>query len=412
MRYDHLPKRHLLCLLIALNHRLLSGYDPNSVTTIVWRVARRSLALASVRYRALLPALSLQAHGFRSLVADKTSVMPWDEADLLVFSKAFGAADVAAAREASERGLPVALDLCDNIFMPAYGAKSNPRPADAFRAMARYASLISCTTEPMAQLIREQIGGDVRVCVIPDSVETDRLVREQQSLLDTPLPAAGANKLRLRSYAAGFRRWLIDRVRRSSRSTGVAETEPQTNTLGTGFSGKTIVWFGNHGSEHGDHGLNDILRFREALEAVASEHDVRLLVVTNHRSRFEQLIAPIPMQTDYLEWSPSVLAQALAVSDITIVPNSLDEFSVGKSANRSVMSLCAGVPVVATPTSALLPLGNAVWTGDPAAGLRAYLSSRERSAIDVRAGRALVEQHFSLEAVGRQWRDCLGALVR
>lgn len=338
--------------------------------------------------------------------------MPWDEADLLVFSKAFGAADVAAAREANERGLPVALDLCDNIFMPAYGANSNPRPADAFRAMARHASLISCTTEPMAQLIREQIGGDVRVCVIPDSVETDKLVREQQSLLDVSLPPTGARGPRLKSYVAGARRWLIDRVRRSSQGTGAAKNGPQTDTRGVNYSGKTIIWFGNHGSEHGDHGLNDILRFREALEAVASEHDVRLLVVTNNRSRFEHLIAPIAMQTDYLEWSPSVLGQALAASDITIVPNSLDEFSIGKSANRSVMSLCVGVPVVATPTAALSPLGNAVWTGDPAAGLRIYLSSPERSAIDVQAGRALVDQHFSLDAVGRQWRDCLGALVR
>jgi len=94
------------------------------------------------------------------------------------------------------------------------------------------------------------------------------------------------------------------------------------------------------------------------------------------------------------------------------VPNSLDEFSVGKSANRSVMSLCAGVPVVATPTSALQPLSDAVWTGDPLAGLQAYLRSPEKAGTDIRLGRQLVEEHFSLEAVGRRWRDCFEPLVR
>jgi len=341
--------------------------------------------------------------------------MPRDQPELDAFSNTFVAADVAAALEADLRGLPVALDLCDNIFIPAYGAKSALRPADAFRSMAQVARLITCTTEPMAQLIRAELGMDVRVCVVPDSIETEGLVKQQELLLDRPLPGATTAGSRLRSIAAGAKFWLADRMRRAARqnAAGVDEQllEPRSGNRADQAI-QTIVWFGNHGSEHGDHGLNDILRFRGPLEAVAAKYNLRLIVVSNHQQRYEQLIASMSLQTQYFEWSPAVLAQALAAADITIVPNSLDEFSIGKSANRSVMSLCAGVPVVATPTAALAPLAGAVWTDDPLAGLETYLSEPDKAAADVTAGRELIETHFSLDAVGRQWRDCFESLLR
>ena len=341
--------------------------------------------------------------------------MPWDQADLVVFSKAFGAVDVAAAQTAHERGVPIALDLCDNIFLPAYGANSKLRPADAFLQMARVASLITCTTEPMAQLIREQVGRSSEVCVVPDSVEDEALVRRQKALLDVPLPAPDAASVPLKPMVANARIWLMDQFRRllhrsASVGAGPSRVASASECLEP-IAKRTIIWFGNHGSEHGDHGLNDILRFQPALESVAKTHDAGLLVVSNHQPRFEQLIAPLAMPTQYLEWSPAALAQALQTADVTIVPNSLDAFSIGKSANRSVMSICAGVPVVATPTSALEPLAGAVWTDEPAEGLAAYLASPEQAARDVQLGRSLVEKTFSLSAVGRQWQACFAPLV-
>lgn len=341
--------------------------------------------------------------------------MPWDQADLVVFSKAFGAVDVAAAQTAHERGVPIALDLCDNIFLPAYGANSKPRPADAFLQMAGVASLITCTTEPMAQLIREHVGRSAQVCVVPDSVEDEALVRQQKALLDVPLSAPGTARVALKPVVASARIWLMDQFRRLSHrsisnASGIS-AGPGVGDHVTPLTNKTIIWFGNHGSEHGDHGLNDILRFQAALESASKAHDAGLLVVSNHRPRFDQLIAPLAMPTQYIEWSPGALAQALQAADVTIVPNSLDAFSIGKSANRSVMSICAGVPVVATPTSALEPLAGAVWTDDPATGLSVYLASPEQAERDVQLGRSLVEKTFSLSAVGRQWQACFAPLL-
>lgn len=364
--------------------------------TIVWRVLRRSLALASVRYRALLPALSVEPHGYRSLVADAVSGIPLERADLLVVSKSFSVHDIALTRDARARGMPVLLDLCDNVFLPTYAPDHDPRPAEVFRAMAEVADAISCTTEPLAEAIRAAVRPGVPVRVIPDSLEDEAALRGEQRLLD-----AGQARMPL------WRR-VADRFRRPpAPATDVPAGPPLVRDARA-----CVLWFGNHGSPHGDFGIADIVRFGPALEALAASRPARLLVISNSREKYERLVAPLAIASDYLEWSPAVLQQALTVADVVIVPNSLDAFSICKSANRSVLALSAGVPVVATPTASLQPLGDAVWTGDPLAGLVRCLEDSEAAAGDVARGRRRVDECFSLEAVGRQWAAHFGAVLR
>lgn len=359
----------------------------NPVPTIVWRVVRRSLAMASVRYRALLPALSVEPYGYRSLIADAVSGIPLERADLLVVSKSFSVHDIALVRQARDRGIPVLLELCDNVFIPGYAAHHDPRPADVFREMARFADAVSCTTAPLARAIVAEIPSKVPVEVIPDSIEDDALLERERRLLD-------GEAARL-----PFWRRMADRFRRPTEAGPAPADTPALARDGRAC----VLWFGNHGSPHGDFGLADVVRFGDALAELARARAARLLVVSNHRERYESLVAPLAIDSDYLEWSPATLRRALAVADVVIVPNSLDEFSVCKSANRTVLALSSGVPVVATPTDSLSVLSPAIWTGDPLEGLVRYLDDPAAGRADVAEGRVLIEAHFSLEAVGRQW---------
>ena len=84
---------------------------------IGWKVAKLSLNVASVRYRALLPVLALQEAGKNCHVFADYDACNLDGLSLLVIVKGLIPNDLELARKAHERGIPLVLDLCDCIFV-------------------------------------------------------------------------------------------------------------------------------------------------------------------------------------------------------------------------------------------------------------------------------------------------------
>ena len=52
---------------------------------------------------------------------------------MVIFVKSFALKDLLFAQRASEAGIAVVLDLCDNIFVPNYSVKSPICPPKSFR---------------------------------------------------------------------------------------------------------------------------------------------------------------------------------------------------------------------------------------------------------------------------------------
>ena len=157
---------------------------------IGWKVSSLTLSMASVRYRAMLPLLSLEQAGQSCRVFSDADNAHVEELDLLVIVKSFTADDFGLVHRAVERGVPVVLDLCDNIFISTYGAstaKIKASPARMFLAMARLCKCIVVTTEPLAVAVRERLDVQVPVHVIPDGLETRRLLQQMRSRLSAAL---------------------------------------------------------------------------------------------------------------------------------------------------------------------------------------------------------------------------------
>lgn len=345
---------------------------------VTFRIARRGLDLASVRYRGLIPAVAMQLSGWQvELVSGKDQCA---ETDLAFAVKPLLQADANWAREQVRQGVPVIVDLCDNVFVPGYGGK-DPGIADRFRQTVSLASAVTVPTTALANLLHRCFPDNLPpVFVVPDIVETSAILKKERALVGV---STGILETAMKSLKSG-----ISRVSRIS----VART--------ISSKVKKIIWFGNHGASYASFGITDIEIFEDALRAISEEFLIELWVVSNSREKFNSVVVPLGVPCRYFEWDEERVDTLLPFADVCIVPNSLDEFSRVKSANRALKALAIGVPVVATPTSAYENLGGALWLGDPLEGLRRYLSRPELVAADLAHARESISKNFSLYSVG------------
>lgn len=417
---------------------------------IGWKIASTSSIVASVRYRALLPMLALEKEGVCSRLFSRSSFANLDELDCLVFVKSFKSEDYFLAVEARRRGIPVVLDLCDNIFIKGYGEKypglRANHPVQVFMQMAALASTVVVSTDPLANIVRERVPVvSCSVVVIPDGLETAELLCKMMTLLGSvrkleqvswPQQLKRQFKLihdkvavlrtaELYKFFLPFAHHIIKltlkdikRWHAPNRSPKKTVYEPPIKEASERVDGairksqrQHIVWFGHHGAVYAQFGMLDLLAIRGDLESIATNFDVELVVISNSLEKFEEYIKPFGMPTRYVEWSSEALLAELQIADVVVIPNSLDPFSVCKSANRAVLSLLNGVPVVATATPALSPLATCLILDDFKGGLRTYLTDTGSRTRDLSAAKLLIQSFYGLPKIAEKWRTVVDDVV-
>lgn len=405
---------------------------------IGWKVPALTSTVASVRYRALMPLLALEALQVRSRLFSSGLESNLDGLDALVIVKSFTSDDLFLAQEAASRGIRVIFDLCDNIFIDAYGSRGGrTSPVQYLDAIAAHVDAIVVTTEPLAAVVRQRFP-NVWVEVISDGIENPALLKAMGKVLREAIQFERSLRWqilrrkmlnlrhRLKEEGPGllFRvaGWLIRRIPRALLSRGRRFYKAKAGN-GLAFlrggkktnrpvapnpaaqtpSAQVILWFGNHGAAHAQFGMLDLLQIQADLEEAAHQFDVELVVVSNHREKYEQHIQPLAIRSRYVEWSPQAVNQWLDKAAVVVIPNSLDAFSICKSANRSVLAVSRGVPVVATSTPVLDALAPYIHTGETRAGLHRYLADRELGRRDARGAYALALAAFGQEALSKAW---------
>lgn len=419
-----------------------------------WCVVSLSLDMASVRYRAILPLLALEDIGHTNKLFTSAKPVDVETLDALIIVKNFCFESYSLAQKARASGKPDILDLCDNIFIDGYGKKNKNKASDMFITMSRHATAIVTTTEPLAEVIRARVP-DVPVYIVPDGVASvSTTERGTRRILDAlgvkrikskSVPSKQANKLTARINilrTSSFKGLIKAQIKRNKSwlkwrfwakkaykifdaSRTLAKKIAKDALRGTQdvFAKKVqmraiapkgrmrLLWFGNHGAEYAKFGMLDLLEIREALELIALEFPVELVVISNNFSKYEEFIKPMAVPSIYREWSIEVVEEYMSDAHVVLIPNSRDAFSICKSANRTVHALTRGIPVVATGTHALLPLAGSIVVDDFVSGLRRYLSSQEAAAADVALGLQLTEKHFSSPVIGALWQDVLFAAI-
>ena len=153
---------------------------------LVWKIQTLNINVASLRYRCLFPLRYLAQRGITSeIYGGKDTVKLTPQTQAIIFVKSFHTVDVETCRRAYKQGIPIILDLCDNIFIDGYGADSSYVPAQNFRLMADKAAAIVTTgtamkaeveallsAEQASDLVSQESSHKPLVVVIPDGSES------------------------------------------------------------------------------------------------------------------------------------------------------------------------------------------------------------------------------------------------
>lgn len=444
---------------------------------LIWKTQTLNANIASLRYRCLLPLKYLANKGVAQVIyGGVDSIELTAKTDAIIFVKSFQDRDVTTCRQAAELGVPIILDLCDNIFIPGYATDSSYVPADNFRLMAQQASAIVTTGEALKaeveRALAEPLPGriaplNIPITVIPDGCETQLDLADAFRTTQRRWLNAQVGQVVLKRSQAAYRKYreskrrarnllvrLKIKIKQNTGNQEVALTSqpsvanlipipkaatqavercpPSQATRSDEPSGqpsdkslvqptplfpqrwpsakpgtKTILWFGNHGAKYGSFGMSSILQVASAIEQLSGELPLRLVVVSNSQAKYERYIQPLPFDTVYLRWHPRKIYDYIRASDVVIIPNSQSIFSICKSANRAVLALSQGTPVVANRTPALNRFEDCVILDDWRSGLRQYLLNPEIAQAHTAAAQRAIARNLSGEKIADEWLNLL-----
>ena len=383
---------------------------------LAWIAATADPNVASFRYRCLVPAWALREQGHDSTIF-VDELPSADQFDALIAVKNAGGRLDEAARQFRAQGKPVFLDLCDNIFVPGYAQRRGPElSADAARGLAAHAAGFITPNTALERIARAHLGHGAGSWVIPDAALTPDAYQAMSAWL--PGRLASAPRRGMDRLLAGSRRPFATEAGAAAASSERdawhdkhdqdmfgADTDWQVDHLPEDTA--RVVWFGRHGSFHSDFGMGLLKPVLAELEQVHRDRPIELVVISNNRMRFDALTHDVRIFTRYEEWSNERVFFELSRADLFVMPGGLDPFSLCKSANRAVMALANGVPVVASYLESLEPLRGALVIDDWRGGIEGYLLDPRLAAMHLALARPILAAEFSIDAIGRKWNAAL-----
>lgn len=343
---------------------------PHSDLRIGWYVTDASPAHASVRLRVLGPSDTLRARGHR--------VEPFDPArgangyDAIIVSKSIGRKFTRIIESARAQGVPVILDMCDNLVA---GAEARGKPE-------------------VARAIRLALGAADRICA-PTQVLADRLAEQAPGTPTDVVPDMLENMVQLSALAPSLaERWRLRELERFlTRHTGALH----------------CVWFGNSAGKLS--GLVHLCETMPGLEAFARERPMTLTIISDTRMAYMMAARRLAVPTHYVPWSLGLFAPALMRHRVALIPVGMNAFTLGKSINRPATALAAGLGVIADGLPSYEELRPYIVLDDWHGGLTRYADDWDRQGERIREGLAALQRRYGAEVIADRWEQVIRAAI-
>ncbi|WP_332769061.1 glycosyltransferase [Phenylobacterium sp.] len=408
---------------------------------IGWCIPKLRLDIASVRHRVIYPALALGRLGHVNEMFESAdeAMESLGRLDALVIVKRLDAGMVSLLAAADDAAVPVVLDLCDDILELDYRPRLKTLHRSVFAAMEPRLAAITTTGPYLARRLQAYGTSGHAPFVIPDCAESRKIYAAAQTFVRKQdarrreaegaeaTGSAGANMAPAAPGAGSLLRRAVRAIGRPVHSAKVAHAiwreyryaaesakkvsrarAASSSADPSGVKGPTVVWFGNHGGPHSDFGMLTLLSIAAELRRAYQEHPYTLVVVSNSERKYKAFLRHLGVPTQYVEWTQERTYDLLDSASAFVMPAGDDPFSRSKSANRALMALSCGVPVVAEAIESLDDFKDCVEVGELGAGLARYLKDPAARRAHVLKARGVIARKYSIEALGAQWEQLLG----
>ncbi len=317
----------------------------------------------------------------------------WDGVKTVVIqSKPLSSSDLKFAREAKRRGIKVFVDICDNPFAKfSYNPISSAHQLLLMKRLMHIADHLTVPTSVMKGVFEAHGYHSFPISVVPDIAIPAGWERDAQQLFKH----FSSEPCGLNDTASCVKTLSIGSAR-----TQYADKFEQRRNSGIPLS---VLWFGLAKSKFGLMGLESLQQCLVALESVHSETALELNVVSSDEHLFDKLISRASFPTHYHNWVPGKVHELLERTDVAVLPTSDDPFNRVKSANRMLLALGMGVPVVTPPHPSLEHLGDAVWTGGVAEGVQTLTSDPAKYSQIMQSAQVAVESLYSPKVLADTW---------
>ena len=338
---------------------------------------------AGVRLRCLIPHGILARQGHTVRIVDAASALP-QRGVLVVQGKwLLDGGDAQALllraeslRQARANGVRLVLDSFDNYFLNESGDEARANLLTAYRSTLDLFDAYTVSSPGLQPFMAAELSPGTAVQVIGDPIENLRSHHSYESWLQRAQPS--------RWPAALNAWWELRRQRHQRRQV------------------RQLMWFGNQGSAYAQGGMNELQGLLPALTALAKTQALHFTVVSNSRSRYEQLFGGAPFSHTYRDWDRLHFLPLLAEQDLVLLPSRSTAFTASKSNNRLLLALAQGVPVMTDPLPDYLPW-KAFCAIDEWYALARHVA--EPAALAQRAASAavLINEAYSAEAIAGHW---------
>jgi hypothetical protein len=413
------------------------------VNTTAWLLGRTDFNIASVRYRAVYPAMALTGEQHRHLFFDSHKVLinQLDQIDRIVIVKRTDSAMIDLAACAKDCGINLYMDICDDILSEAYRPQRSELNRMTLKGLVTVLDGIVTTGESLKRILMGHGVSETLISIVPDVLETKDLQSAGRDFFEARIVKNSATvrnhiaetfdkvvamHKRLKTPPFDIPSRLVNlaghgaRLKATKAAARVSEIEPRQIISPSRLSdadhdkrnkwqarSHKIVWFGNAGTPNSESGMLTLLRAVEPLRRLAEDFNFVLHVVSNDVVKYKAFAGKIGVKTKYLEWSPEVQEEAFHEATASLLTVGQDSFSSAKSANRAILSLSRNVPVVAQYLESMEPLRPVIQMEGIEAGLRRYMSDPEAGRFDVERARNLVLEAYSLGQLTPLWAQAL-----
>ena len=346
---------------------------------IGWLIKAVDVDSASIRYRCFHFARVL-APRYESRYFTSTSELQNSlaELDAIIIVKRVDKTVPGLVAKARFYGVPVFLDLCDDMLAPNYIKNEFGVNLLRFLGLVPFLAGVTVPTAEMADRIQSYASdngySDLQVHVIPDIAETWDIYRATyKAVKGTDLPA----KLK----------------------------KPRNEE---GQDLKKVVWFGNYGASHSNFGIFSLKPALKSLKAVNEDIPLQLIVISNSEAVYNGLVHNAGFPTRYVPWSAATVYSELADADAALLTTGDDDFCAIKSSGRLLQAFAAGIPVISAKGAAVAEFDEAIAIGRMRDALRNCLGPARSRFVQPRleAARRVLER-YTPERLGGIWASIL-----